>query len=104
MQRKADEPRGDQRQAAGKKSVNDDAGEQNEDRQNPVPDADEVFGEVIRRGKTDLRKQHERRGDANVRRIENVLRAAFTTGARKITFDPMASAVANTNGQSRSLG
>ena len=59
-----------------KQAVDDNAAQQHNAGQNPVPDAGDILREMIRRREADLRKQHQRQGHAKVRRIENVLRAA----------------------------
>ena len=62
------------------------AGQQDESRQNPVPDAGDVFGEMIRRRETDLREQHQGQGHAEIGRIENVLRASLADGRADENF------------------
>ena len=86
LQGKADHPRGDERQPPGETAMDDNAAQQHNARQNPVPNAGDILGEMIRRREADLRKQHQRQGHAEIRRIENVLRAASADGSADENF------------------
>ena len=60
--------------------MNDYAREQHKTRQNPIPHPGNILGEMIGRRKTDLWKQHQCRGHAEVGWVENMLRAALAHG------------------------
>src|SRR4029434_7673162 len=73
LQHEAQHPRSHQRQTSSETGVNDDAGEQHDPRQQPIAPAGEILGEVVRRSEADGWEEHKRGGNAEVRRVEDVL-------------------------------
>ena len=52
----------------------------------PVPEAGDIFGEMVGRREADIGKQEERGGDAKVRRIKNMLGMAVAHGGAQNDF------------------
>ena len=73
---KAAEPRSDERQPVRETRVQERSRADDDSRQNPVADPGHVFRELIRRRDADPREGEQRYRDAEVRRIEEVARAA----------------------------